>query len=180
MRRDAAFSECGKYRWWLRRDWSHQMFGEPDDPVVFVGLNPSIADAEIDDPTIRRCIGFAKNWGSTALIMVNLFPLIETDSKKLTACAAGAMDQNRREIYQQTKDAGMTVVAWGAHDMARREGPNVIHHWIYGRPMCLGLTKDGWPKHPLYLRRDTEPVPYRLPITVDVVAQDSEPAEGDS
>ena len=67
MKKKANISDCGKYRYSLERHW-----GEGNKTVIFVGLNPSIADAEIDDPTIRRCINFAKSWGYDRLIMLNI------------------------------------------------------------------------------------------------------------
>ncbi|MFM7320548.1 MAG: DUF1643 domain-containing protein, partial [Armatimonadota bacterium] len=77
----ATLSECGRYRYRLERRWS----GEPDDgdAVVFVGLNPSTADAGSDDPTLRRCVGFARAWGFPAVVLVNGFALRAADPRAL-------------------------------------------------------------------------------------------------
>ena len=86
MKRSAEISECGKYRWWLRRRWA-------DGPVVcFVMLNPSTADAEQDDPTIRRCIGFAQAWGCGALEVRNLFPFRATNPADMLKAAKAGVD----------------------------------------------------------------------------------------
>lgn len=77
MERYASISECNRYRWWLRRVWDARLLsdGRIANEVNFVMLNPSTADAEVDDPTIRRCIGFAKAWGFAALTVTNLYAL---------------------------------------------------------------------------------------------------------
>src|SRR6185437_4878200 len=80
LRRSASISECGRYRYWLRRSWGH---GGNGKTVSFIMLNPSMADAEQDDPTLRRCMGFAQGWGFSTLSVHNLFALRATDTKEL-------------------------------------------------------------------------------------------------
>lgn len=78
MVKDAVISDCGQYRYLLSRDWESGL-----QRLVFIGLNPSTADAEIDDPTIRRLIGFSKAWGYGGFDIVNLFALRSKDPKML-------------------------------------------------------------------------------------------------
>jgi hypothetical protein len=76
--RAAVLSECGRYRYVLTRTWDHDLAA-----CAFIGLNPSTADAHEDDPTIRRCIRFARDWGHGGLIMLNLFAWRSTDPRGL-------------------------------------------------------------------------------------------------
>lgn len=151
--RGALLSECGLYRWRLWRRWS-------DGPLmVFCMLNPSTADAEIDDPTIRRCMSFARREGLAGISVVNLFPWRATDPKDLTIAAAEHKPvRMRRERDQHIRAALVDakgrppVAAWGSHRLAQREAPFVLP--LAADWHCLGRTKDGSPRHPLYLRAD--------------------------
>jgi hypothetical protein len=123
--------------------------------MTFVMLNPSTADAEKDDPTIRRCVGFARREGCGEIVVVNLFAY-RTSSPKVLAEAIGAgvdpwgPDQASVMSAALHQWAGPIVAAWGANPlsgMALEKLPPV--------PMsCLGVTKDGAPRHPLYVRGD--------------------------
>lgn len=147
----AEFSECRTYRYALWRDWDWQSYG---NRVMFIGLNPSTADETEDDPTIRRCIGFAKSWGFGGLVMMNAYAFSATDPKVMKAADDPVGPGNDEAFgYRQTQ-CGLIVAAWGAHCTPEREKEvcNAIRKPIY----CLGTTKAGRPKHPLYLRADTE------------------------
>lgn len=149
MEKDALISDCGRYRYWLTRTWGTLR------PACFIMLNPSTADASVDDPTIRRCIGFAKAWGCSGITVVNLFAFRATDPKKMKAVNFDAIGpENDRHIKICVASAGITVCAWGAHGgflgrdqevkkIARSAGSLITQ--------CLGRTKDGYPKHPLYV-----------------------------
>ena len=147
----ATFSPCRRYRYTLWRRWG-------DGPyAMFVGLNPSTADETQDDPTIRRCIRFARDWGYSALCMTNLFALRATDPKVMLSDPNPEGQDNDYWLVQSAAGAGIVVAAWGAHgghqrqdDHVRRLLPGKLHH--------LALTKDGKPRHPLYLRADSTPV----------------------
>lgn len=148
MVRTADLSDDGIYRYRLTRTW-----GSPASPAVFVMLNPSTADAEQDDPTVRRCIGFAKAWGHGSLIVVNLYALRSTDPRALWNHAAPVGGRvNDTHIAGALRQAGLVVAAWGAHARPHRvEAFREIAAETRTRVMHLGLTMRGAPRHPLYL-----------------------------
>ena len=155
VKSSAGFSDCRRYRYWLSRWWD-----ERREPLVVIGLNPSTADETADDPTIRRCIGYAKAWGHGGLVMLNLFAFRATDPRDMRAATDPVGPANDVTLTTQT-EGRRVLCAWGAHgghlNRARR-----VAHLLAGRDLvCLGRTKDGYPKHPLYLRADLVPEPYR-------------------
>jgi len=146
----AVISDCGRYRYTLHRDIPQPVRWVR--PMLFVMLNPSTADAEKDDATIRRCLAFAKREGCTSLTVVNLFAWRATDPKELSENMANAVGpENDRYIQEQVSKhgTGWIVASWGAHPLAKDRAKRVIH--LLGDVWCLGTTKDGSPKHPLYL-----------------------------
>lgn len=157
----AVLSECGTYRYRLER-----RIESCGNLVTFIMLNPSTADAEKDDPTIRRCMGFARSWGFARLIVVNLFALRATDPNAL--CDESEFidptgPDNLAHIQRAKADSSFAVVAWGAHPAAKHARPEILAAALdpWRAVMALGLTKDGSPRHPLYVRGDARPVPYR-------------------
>lgn len=162
MHKDAVLSECGRYRYLLTRGW------DLDKPsVAFVMLNPSTADATVDDPTIRRCLGFARAWGFGRLQVVNLFAWRATDPAELVECGDPVGQETDGHILEAVLQSRRIVAAWGAGVPKLYENrPAVVRRLVYdagGTVLCLGITKGGEPRHPLYVRGDTEPVRYRLP-----------------
>lgn len=157
MDRDAVISSSGTYRYLLTRYWDYTK-----PRVGFVMLNPSTADAKEDDPTIRRCINFAKSWGYGGIVVGNLFAYRATDPKKLTQVGSPVGPQNDvmldRWIFGNEK-VGLVIAAWGAHSFAAARGKELCRRHP-NRLSCLGVTKAGHPKHPLYLRADTKPIPF--------------------
>lgn len=146
-------SSCGRYRYHLWRTWD-------DRPrVLFVGLNPSIADAEVDDPTIRRCIRFAHDWGYGGLWMANLYAHRSTDPKGLCTVEDPVGDQNDDWLSHLALRAELTIVAWGAWPGPYPHRPAHVMDLITA-PHVLGLTKHGAPRHPLYMRADSRPIPW--------------------
>lgn len=149
----AVISACGKYRYRLGRTWDAAL-----RPACFVMLNPSTADATEDDPTIRRCIGFAKSWGCGGIVVVNLFAYRATDPKQLLKAADPVGPDNDEHIRAAVVECHPVVAAWGVHGVLRQRDGRV--KWLLERwgvlPKCLGKTKDGrHPRHPLYVRADT-------------------------
>lgn len=161
-RKDALISTCGRHRLWLTRTW------DPNNAKIMVmcGLNPSTADAEIDDPTIRRDIGFAKREGCGGLIKINVGTVRETEPDNMFKLPLSERNDPRyRQVWKEicAVDRRIVVACWGADlrakamadefiSFAKAEG---IDLW------CLGLSKDGSPRHPLYLRNDAPLIPYR-------------------
>lgn len=155
--RDAKISDDGIYRWWLSRKIEYGPGHYPSEPlvgrVVWIMLNPSTADAKIDDRTIRRCMGFAYLWGYEEIVVVNLFALRSTDPDALYGHADPVGAENDRWIEEHTKGAADIIAAWGAHGAHMGRG-SLVHKRLVGlgkRVRHLGLNADGSPKHPLYL-----------------------------
>ena len=124
-------------------------------------LNPSTADGETDDPTIRRCIKFANTWGYGWLHVVNLSPLRATDPRELLRAGPEPEDvwlENLATVVATAEASDLVVAAWGVHGAVEDRADRVLAaldgRW---RIYCLGLTKEGHPRHPLYLRKDAEP-----------------------
>lgn len=153
----AVISPDGLYRYELIRRWSN-------DPMIeFIMLNPSTADGQQDDPTIRRCISFATRWGYGAIVVRNLYAYRATDPLELVNVEDPVGPQNR--AYLGNAIGLCTIAAWGANPAAVG--------WWNGYPfgwqpsaikrkqlLCLGVTSSGAPRHPLYVRGDTTPVPW--------------------
>jgi hypothetical protein len=152
----AIFDPTGMYRYSLWREWC------PDSPpVAFIMLNPSTADDRKDDPTIRRCIGFAHTWGFGALEVVNLFAYRATDSRKLLGVDDPVGPENDEYIMQAVERCSYVVVAWGTKGLLLDRNRQVIRLLAGLRHVgCLGVTKDGHPRHPLYVRGNTKVVAF--------------------
>lgn len=153
MKREATFSTCQQYRYSLLREWS-----ATQSKVLFVGLNPSTADAELDDPTIRRCIGFAKAWGFGGLSMGNLFAYRSTDPKGLLAASDPVGPDNDSALLQLAQAASLVVAAWGNHGALMNRAEQVKS--LCGQLSILKLNRSGQPAHPLYLKSDLRPMPW--------------------
>ena len=147
----AQISPCGDYRYSLSRRW-----GE-GPTCVFVMLNPSTADATEDDPTIRRCIGFAKREGCGGMDVVNLYSLRSPKPKMVAAHHRPHGPEAPRYVADVLRSAdGPVICGWGADPLAR-EAQGYMLDLIRAaghEPMCLGRTKGGAPRHPLYLKSD--------------------------
>jgi len=145
---DAVLSTDRVYRYQLTRSWVA-------DPrwIRFVMLNPSKADEVDDDPTIRRCVGFAKVWGYGGVVVHNLFALRATDPQELRTHPDPVGPGNARFLRGVWEPvAAVTVCAWGAHPLARGPGQAAVGLLAESSELvCLGLTNRGAPRHPLYL-----------------------------
>lgn len=150
----AVLSPCGAYRYRLRR----LGLATGNRRVVFVMLNPSTADAVVDDPTIRRCIGFARAFDCERLEVVNLYALRSPNPADLRDSTEAGIDpvgpDNDRSIREASDGASLIVCAWGAHPMAVARVATVLD--VLPRPLhCLGFTKHRAPRHPLYVPAST-------------------------
>ena len=157
MERYAYISECGKYRYLLKRVW------EADRPqALFVMLNPSTADAEVDDATIRSCIRLCKSWGFGAFEVVNLFSWRATDPNELLNVDDPVGLANDIFVAKAVERCDLPICAWGAHGTAIPRANEVTNIITSRRPsaFCLGTTKAGAPKHPLYIKTGTPLVTY--------------------
>lgn len=154
LKASAVFSPCRRYRYELWRRWSTGPY------CNFIGLNPSTADETQNDPTIRRCIAFAKAWGYGALCMTNLFAFRATDPAVMKAYEfpIGGHD-NDLSLRAVAEAAGITIAAWGVHGTHQDRAADVVK--MIPRLHCLGLSKDGHPRHPLYLKADSKPQPFQ-------------------
>lgn len=159
MRREAIFDGTGHYRYLLRRIW------DADGPrVVFVMLNPSTADSERDDPTIRRCIGLARSWGFGSLEVVNLFAYRTPKPNALRTVEDPVGPENDRHLVRAVGAGAHVVVAWGNAGALFGRGAEIMPHLddaaragIY----CLGWTRANHPRHPLFVPAGTVSVPWR-------------------
>lgn len=143
----AAISDCGLYRYQLWRAWDD---GLP--AVNFLMLNPSTADASEDDPTIKRCLGFARCWGFGRLDVTNLYAYRATDPTRLKAVADPVGPINDQYLRAVAVESALVVCAWGANaDPDRAAEVLDMLAACDGKMRHLGLTKAGQPRHPLYL-----------------------------
>ena len=144
----AIFSDDKIYRYQLWRKWY-----DGDNFLVFIGLNPSTANEYEHDPTIRRCISFAANMGYSGMYMMNLFAFRSTDPSKLLQVDDPIGPDNNEHLLEVCKDRHV-IAAWGNSGsfLRRCDWLTCNIKGVY----CFGLTKQGQPKHPLYLKKDTE------------------------
>lgn len=167
MRRWSVFGKTKRHRYVLGREWD-----SAKSRVMFILLNPSIADSEIDDPTCRRGIGFARRLGFGSMIFCNLFAFVSTNpdvlkskwlESKLLGCTSEWLDlvgpKNSEHIQQEAKDADTIIVAWGARSNWRRD-EEVVCLLAERELKCLGKTRYGAPRHILYLPYAANLVPY--------------------
>jgi len=155
VRGQAGFSRCGRYRYWLRRSWDSSL-----PQCAFVGLNPSTADAKIDDPTLRRCINFAKRWGCGSLLMVNLFALRATDPRELFGADDPIGPRTNLWLRRAKRESQLIIAAWG--NGGALQNRHSIAAKLLGNMRCLGVTATGMPKHPLYCPKTTPLLPFTL------------------
>lgn len=168
-RPDAAFSPCRRYRWWLQRQWQPAL-----PPLLFIGLNPSRADAERDDPTLRRIVGFARQWGFGSVTVLNLFARISPSPALLKRAADPVGPDNDRCLQAVLRaQAGSGAIwlgwgnlgAWGGRD---RQVLALLGQGLEAHPgrdhrlLTLGLTAQGQPRHPLYAAAALQPQPLAL------------------
>ncbi len=145
----AIISPCGQYRYELRREWAPML---DSSCMTFIMLNPSTADATQDDPTIRRCIGFARREKCTGIRVLNLFAFRATYPQDLLV-ASDPVGPENDSYLQRIPDDGIIVLAWGSMTTPTiRKRREVVLQILSGKTLwCLGKNADGQPKHPLYI-----------------------------
>jgi hypothetical protein len=172
MKRECLFSICRRYRYKLDIIWDPSI-----PPQAFIGLNPSTADEENDDPTVRRCINFAKKWGAGGLRMLNAYSYRSTDPKILKSMSSPYCPMFENYDLNALCDGTFKnpIAAWGVHvdDGLPDHQFNLLDKILHRRLDCLGKNKNGTPKHPLYLKSDTMPRPFNYakigPITLEML-----------
>jgi hypothetical protein len=159
----AIFSEDRKYRYTLYRDWpmadgeERQGCGHARACVMFIGLNPSTADEVNDDPTIRRCRGFAKSWGYGAMFMLNLFAFRATDPLEMMKAVDPVGQDNDHWLVEHARSATIVVAAWGRRGEYQQRDKAVLK--LIGKIHQIG--KAEYPRHPLYLKSNLLPIEVR-------------------
>lgn len=153
MIRDAVLSDDHQYRYRLERSWAE------GDQVTFVMLNPSTADANEDDPTLRRCVGFARAWGYAGLSIVNLYAYRATNPAELWRTSDPVGPDNDTYLRTAGVSGDLLVAAWGGNAKSQRV-QEVVSLPGFERINYLRLTQAGQPSHPLYLPKDLTPTPW--------------------
>jgi hypothetical protein len=161
-----GFTDCGatfdptrRYRYTLWRYWKEQ----PERFVNFVMLNPSTADETALDPTVTRCMNFAHHWGYDGAYVTNIFALRSTDPKALYGHPDPVGTENDVNILMTAERCKLVIAAWGVHGRLNGRGMEVAELLQPWDLQCFALTKEGFPRHPLYLRKDSTPVPFVVP-----------------
>lgn len=159
LMKPAVFSPDRLYRYTLRRDWL--AYGEKK-MVAFIGLNPSTADEVKSDPTVTRCINYAKHWGFGGMFMLNIFGWRSTDPKALYTLEDPIGPFNDEYIMRvaQAEEVKLIVCCWGNHGGFMGRGWEVMQRLQEAGKKIYRLgtfTDQGQPRHPLYLRGDLKP-----------------------
>ncbi|WP_255477068.1 DUF1643 domain-containing protein [Synechococcus sp. A15-60] len=176
-RSEASFSTCGQYRWELQRAVSTPAQDERRRVLLFVGLNPSRADADRDDPTLRRLQGFAQAWGHHQLVVLNLFARISPAPVALRRCADPVGENTDRVLIRWfqgwASHPGWDLwLGWGAAGGLHQRDQQVVqmlkqslrHRRAGTAPLAMGTTRSGQPRHPLYLSSGSSPTPWTCTV----------------
>lgn len=153
MASGAHFSRDRRYRYALSRSWDTTL-----PTVLFVGLNPSVADESFNDPTITRCINFARDWGYGGVCVANLFAYCATYPTDLRQAQNPVGRGNNQWLQKLSAEAGLTIAAWGNDGRFMARAKSVCK--LLPEMHCLAVNKSGEPAHPLYQRASTVAVPY--------------------
>ncbi|QDT34217.1 DUF1643 domain-containing protein [Thalassoglobus polymorphus] len=154
----AVYTDCERYRYVLTRQWEESSCNR----AVFIGLNPSTATEYQNDPTVARCINYAKAWGHDSMTMLNAFAFRSTDPKGLKTIDDPVGPANDRYILKQCREASQIILCWGTHAEHLNRGLNLLAklNKLDLELSCLKITKHGHPSHPLYLKKSLLPLPY--------------------
>ena len=150
----ADFSTCRTWRYSLYRIWTLK---KPH--ILFVCLNPSTADENINDPTVRRCIGFAESWGYGGMIMANMFAYRATDPKDMKSATDPIGPENDLYLSHLSKHSEITIMAWGNDGKYLNRDKEVVG--LLKNKHYFKLTNIGQPCHPLYLKASLAPIKFK-------------------
>ncbi len=165
MNKGANISEDKKYRYSLYRIWDDAL-----PKVAIIGLNPSTADENIDDPTIKRCIEFVKEWGYGGFYMLNLFAFRATDPSELTKTEDPIGNENSNIILDIISKVEKVICAWGNDGILLKQNKTVLS--LIPKPYCLKINATGEPAHPLYLSGTLMPIEYNYKSEIQTVKTD--------
>jgi len=140
------------FRYSLHRIWDYEK-----PLVMFVGLNPSTANENDDDPTIRRVRRFASDWGFGGFYMVNCFPMVTPKPEELQTVN---FDINLMKVKSVSEKCSEVIFTWGNFKEVPEHSADEIMAGMFPNAKCLGKNANGSPKHPLYLKADTIRIPY--------------------
>lgn len=153
----AIISRNKIYRYQLWRVWD-----DTKPKLLFIMLNPSTADSKYNDPTIIRCMNYAKDWGYGGIFVGNLFAFRHKDPKRLLKATDPIGRKNNKHLSKMRKKSKKIVCAWGHSGIVKKLSNKSMEHLLNIKPVlyCLELSKDGTPKHPLYLKKTLKPQHY--------------------
>lgn len=146
----AVFSRCNFYRYAVWRCWNLEL-----PSVLFIGLNPSTANATLDDPTLRRCIDYARRWNYGSVYIANLFAYRTTDPASLRNVDDPVGPRNNMWLRRLIKRTSRVFVAWGNGGSYKDRSGEVLK--MIPEPYCLKINRSGQPAHPLYLPKSLTP-----------------------
>ena len=153
MKRDAYISKDEQFRYWLSRIWD-----DTSPTITFICLNPSTADSKTDDPTITKCIKYAKCLGKGGLLMVNLFAYRDTNQSRIWSVEDPIGPENDTWLNKKASKSSMVIASWGNEGWRFNRSAAVCR--LLQSLQCLKVNKSGEPSHPLYLSPDLKPRPY--------------------
>jgi hypothetical protein len=164
---DAIFSPCRTWRYSLWRIWDRKL------PMVqFIGLNPSTATETENDPTVTRCINYARDWGYGGMYMSNIFAFRATEPEDMKKAGNPVGPKNNHWLLKVHQEAAISVAAWGTDGAYLDREKQVLK--LLGDLHCLKLTKHNHPWHPLYLNNTLAPIPVNIktptPCNIKVAA----------
>lgn len=158
MESNAIISDCQKFRYSLSRIWENSK-----PKVLFIMLNPSTADALTDDATIRRCRGYAESWGYGGFFVGNLFPFRSPEPTDLLKCENPLGNNNEDHLRTMANLCDLVVCAWGNSPVVNKIQKRFPDLKVILKDLhYLELSKDGTPKHPLYLQKSLQPIKYEV------------------
>ena len=155
MQAKAVFSECRKYRYYLSRTWESQKAS-----LVFIGMNPSTADEELDDRTTIKCITYAKSWGYGELIMLNLNAFVSSNPKELFNCKKPEGKDNWYWLVKTLAVHEKVILMWGNCPISVEKFSRLMD--LIKQPLCFKQNKNGMPTHPLYLPLNLKPKAFQI------------------
>ena len=160
VKKAATCSDCGRYRYLLKRRWSEGA------TCLFVGLNPSTATADKDDQTTRKCITLAKSWGFSGMAIANLFAIRCRYPNILWTASDPVGPENDAFLETAIREAHMVIAIWGNHGvnsygLTTRRDRQILA--LYNDWQCIGVTKHGAPRHPLYAKNTSSLIPFSSP-----------------